>query len=269
MDSLTEARGLPRWRPLPLETGPNDPPPGVWRRCPWVGGQEGGGGARSWVYVVSDLESALSVRVTEVEADEGEEDERYLIEPPEDGPRIWVPGVLEGGNGMEDNDGEGDVVEVPLVVISSDDEQVKSEGEEEREGQEGGGGDEGEDDDNGNERDDNDDEEIPDKRRNRQPRRRHQNNPLLPIVHVSPLQRTKIPHFSPFPNATTAIPTPSASIHPLDIPEKNLMHNYPQPASTLSLPPSLSKPTSHVQYIILTSLLIVTPLINYTYVHTT
>lgn len=114
MDSLTEVRGLPRWNSLPLETGPNDPPPGVWRRCSWVVGQEEGG--RGLVYVVSDLESALSVRVTEVEADEGEEDERYLTEP-EDGFRgVWMSGMLEGGNGMEDgeredNDSEGDVVE--------------------------------------------------------------------------------------------------------------------------------------------------------------
>lgn len=73
MDSLTEVRGWPRAESLPLETGPNDPPPGVWRRCPWVVGQEKGGSG-SWVYVVSDLESALSVRVTDEEEDDGRTD---------------------------------------------------------------------------------------------------------------------------------------------------------------------------------------------------
>lgn len=82
--------------------------------------------------MVSDLESALSVRVTKVEADEREEDERYLTEP-EDGFRGgWMPGMLEGGNGMEDgeredNDRDASVVEQPLIMISSEDEGMESE----------------------------------------------------------------------------------------------------------------------------------------------
>lgn len=144
IDTLSEVRGFPRWDTLPSETGPNDPPAGVWRRCPWVYGQEGEeGGGQSWVYVVSNLESALSVRITEVEADEGEvEDERYLTAEPED----EVPGMVEGerrdgtedgdGDEMEDGDGEQEdngrersVFEVEMIVISSDEEEMKSEGE--------------------------------------------------------------------------------------------------------------------------------------------
>lgn len=68
MDSLSEVRGVLGGESLPIETGPNDPPPGVWRQCPWVVGQEEGG--RSWMYVMSDLKSALSVRVTEAEEEE-------------------------------------------------------------------------------------------------------------------------------------------------------------------------------------------------------
>ena len=117
--------------------------------------------------MVSDLECALSVRVTEVEADEGEEDERYLTEL-EDGFRgVWMLGMLEGGNGMEDgeqedNDSEGDVVEQPLIVISSDDEEMESE----EEGDEEDNDDDDDDDDDGGDdkgedENENVDEEIP------------------------------------------------------------------------------------------------------------
>ena len=129
LDSLAEARENLPPGPLPIETGHHDPPPTrVWRRCPWVF-EEGG----SQVYTISDLETALSALVTEVEADEEgeeeEEEEEYISEQEQEQEGSGMGDMAQdGGEGSDGeemhDDRDDDVVEQIVYVISSDEDDV-------------------------------------------------------------------------------------------------------------------------------------------------